>query len=220
MLNLINSSWPMFCVTLGLMLLCSLIMSAQSVNFFTKDGILRRFSILELQLPATASEVVNLIKGIYKLPDTQQQKTLGSLRGQLYTDFFFMPFAYGSIMILCLQVSQKMTLSIGMNFFKVLAVLQVAAWVCDIIENIYLLNKIKKDVVASTVGVHKAYLRMECFKWGAALFGAICAISAICYFWLTGRYEKESLNYLLIILLEIMVFITASKIFIRKSVIQ
>jgi hypothetical protein len=215
----ISSNWPLFCIAFGVMLFLRLIMSWQSVHFYTKDVILRRFSIMELELPSTPTELVNLIKGLYKLPDKQSVQAVKALKGQLYLDFLFMPFAYGAILLLCTLVSRKMNLTFGINIFMIFAFLQPVAWLCDIIENIYLLRKIRPDVEASTPAVHKAYLFMECIKWGIALISIISSVSAIFYFWLTGHYTLGSLRYLGIIAAEIAVFVAVSKIFIKKSVV-
>jgi len=216
----ITSSWPLFCYTFGAMLFLSLIMGLQSAHFYTKDVVLRKFSIIELEIPSTPLELVNLIKGLYKLPDMQSKKTVNALKGQLYVDFLFMPVAYGTICLLCMQVSHKMSLSFGTNIFMIFAYLQLIAWLCDIIENIYLLRKINPRVVESTKAVHKAYLLMECIKWGIALVSTICSVTAIFYFWLNGSYSSNSLNYLLIIAIEIVLFVAASKFFLKKIAID
>jgi hypothetical protein len=115
-------------------------------------------------------------------------------------------------------VAGKMQLVIGVDFFIVMAWLQALAWVCDIIENIYLLRKVKSPVLTEkSARVHKAYLYMEAVKWGLSLVGAICCISAICYFWLAGQYSGGSLYYLLIVIGEIAVFLLAAKLFMKKS---
>ncbi len=136
-------SWSLFCIAFGLMLLLTFIMNLQSANFYTNDSVIKKFSIMDLELPATATELVNLIKGLYKLPQPQSKKALSSLKGQLYIDFIFMPFAYGSIFLLSMMVSSKMQTPYGKNLFLIFAWLQIIPWLCDIIENIYLLNKIK-----------------------------------------------------------------------------
>ena len=211
------SSWPSFCVAFGGMLFLILIMKWQSTRFYTQDVVLRKFSIMELEMPATQMELVNLIKGLYDLPPATSAATVKALKGQLYTDFLFMPFAYGAILLLCMQLSNKISFSWGTNVFMVLAFLQLLAWLCDIVENIYLLNKIKPTVVASTLVVHKAYLSMECVKWGIALISTISAVAAICYFWLTGSYSFSSLYYLVIILGEVAVFFIVSSVFFKKK---
>lgn len=67
-------SWTLFCIAFGLMLLLTLIMGTQSLQFYTKEVVVKRFSIMELKLPATPKELVNLIKGLYGLPEPQSKK--------------------------------------------------------------------------------------------------------------------------------------------------
>ena len=210
-------SWPLFCIAFGLMLLFTFIMSVQSLHFYTKDVVVKKFSIMELELPASPTELVNLIKGLYKLPEPQSKKAVNALKSQLYIDFLFMPCAYGTIFLLCMLVSAKMQMSFGVNVFTLLAWAQLIPWLCDIIENIYLLRKIRPDPVLSIASVHKAYLRMEYIKWGIALSAAICAIAAICYFWLSGHYAVHSLYYLLIVVAEIILFSIAGKLFLKNK---
>ena len=110
-----------------------------------------------------------------------------------------------------MKVSLKMT-SFGHGLFAILAWLQCIAWLCDIIENIYLLNKIRPEPEASKPAVHVAYLVLEICKWGIALTAAVCSIAAMFYFWLVGRYSDHSIHYLLIIAAEIIVIFIAKKI--------
>ena len=211
-------SWPLFILTFGLMLLFYFIMAAQSSHFYTKDGVEKKFSIIELEFPASPVELVKLIRGLYRLPVKQEAiRSVTALRKQLYTDFLFMPFAYGSIFILCMLVSAKMQSSFGFEVFYVFAWAQIIPWLCDITENIYLLRKMKPHPPVSSDALHKAYLLMECVKWGISLGAAICAVAAICYFWLAGHYHVHSLNYLAIIAGEIIVFALMGKVFFKKK---
>ncbi len=211
-------SWAFFCVTFGLMLFFSFIMGIQNRNFYTKDGVEKKFSIMELELPASPKELVNLIRGLYRLPERRESiKAISALRRQLYIDFLFMPCAYGSIFLLCMLVSAKMQSSVGINIFSILAWAQIIPWLCDIIENIYLLRKMKPHPPVSAAVVHKAYLLMECVKWGISLGAAICAVAAICYFWLAGHYDVHSLNYLAIIAGEIILFVLFGNFFFKKK---
>ena len=203
--------WIYFCVAFGATLLISLLMSLQSANFYTLYVVIRKFSIIDLEFPVSALELATYIKGIFALPAEFSAKTLRALKGQLYLDFLFMPAAYGSIFILCMKVSMKLT-SFGHWVFAVLAWLQLIAWVCDIIENIYLLNKIHPEPVVSNTAVHKAYEMLEKCKWGIALTATICSIAAIFYFWLVGLYSFQSLNYFLIVVAEIIIFLGLKKI--------
>jgi hypothetical protein len=201
----IINPWNWLCISMAITLFTSFLMHLQSAQFYTNDVLIRKFSILDMQFPATARELPNLINGIYLLPAPQQQKTLRALRGQLWLDFLFMPAFYGSIFLLCMQVAGKMEAS-GRIFFAVLAWLQFVPWICDIIEGIYLLGKIHPNVPPSTPRIHRAYQLLEVCKWGTFLTATVCALSALLFFWLTGRYETASLQYLLILTGEIVLF--------------
>ena len=207
----INIDWIYFCIVFGAMLLISFIMKIQSANFYTMHVVLRKFNIIDLEFPASAQELVTFIKGIFLLPPELSKKSLHALRAQLYLDFLFMPALYGSIFLLCMKVSLKMS-SFGHRLFAILAWLQCIAWLCDIIENIYLLNKIRPQPVVSKPAVHRAYLALETGKWGIALTGIVCSIAAMFYFWLVGRYSDQSIRYVLIIAAEIIVIFIAKKI--------
>ncbi len=110
-----------------------------------------------------------------------------------------------------------MQLQTGYYIFMFFAFLQVVPWVCDIIENIYLLNKITEGVKETGRKKHKALLLMEVTKWGIALTATVCSLSAICYFWLTGQYSPTSFWYLVLILVEIALFLLFKKILIKKD---
>jgi len=212
----ITNSWLWFCIAFGVMLIIALVMKFQRKYFYTNDVVIRKFAMIDLELPSSSREVVNIINGIFLLPPDQSQKTLRALKGQLYIDFIFMPPTYGAIFLLCMDVSWKMS-SIGHGLFSTLAWLQVVAWLCDIIENIYLLNKIRPGVVASTDAAHKAYMLVEIIKWAIVLVSVVCSLFALSYFWLVGRYSYISLHYLIIILVEIILFIVAQKLIFKKS---
>lgn len=214
---LIINYWELFCTAFGLMLLFSFYMGLLSLDFYTMDVVKKKFSIMDLEVPAKPIELANLIRGLYKLPRPDAIKAIRALRWHFCFDFLFMPCAYGSVFLLCMLVSSRMELTFGGNIFTVLAWLQVIPWVCDIIENIYLLRKIKPHPRVSTKAVHKAYLIMEGVKWGIALIASICAISAVCYFWLSQNYGAHSLNYMLIAVIEIMVFLILGKLFLKEK---
>ncbi len=211
----ITDGWMWFCVANGIMLLLAFIMSLQSRAFFTYDVSVRKFSIMDLEFPASAQELKNIIHGIFLLPADDVIKTKRALRGQLLVDFLFMPAAYGSVFIACMNISGKMV-AFGQNTFAVLAWIQVIPWACDIIENIYLLRKIRPNVELSKPAVHKAYLVLEAVKWGIVSVGAVCAIYALLYFWLKGEYMIHSLRYLFVIIAEIILFVIATRVFLKK----
>jgi hypothetical protein len=210
-------SWTWFCIALGLSAITTIIMSRQAKHFFTLDVVERHFSILDLEFAATAKEIVHIIKGIYALPQPQSSQTIKALKGQLIVDFLFMPGIYGTVFLGCMHVSCKMTTNWGQASFVALAWLQLIPWLCDIIENIYLLNKIKPTVLPSTDSIHVAYQRMEIVKWGLSLTGGVCSIAALLFFWVSGKYVAVSLYYLLIIIGEVLLFFILAKLFVGKS---
>lgn len=204
--TLINDAWCWLCISMGILLLTTFVMMRQSRQFYTMDVVMRRFSILDLEFPGSRYEIPALIKGVYALPVDQRSKTLSALRGQLWTDFLFMPAAYGSIFLVCIKVAEKMNPA-GTTLFEWLAWLQLLPWLCDIIENIYLLRKTAPNVPASTEMVHKAYQWLEITKWGISSIGMVCGLSALLFFWVTGDFDTASLHYLLIMAAEAGVFI-------------
>lgn len=213
---LIETSWPLLCIVFGAMLTLTLIMSLMGRYFYTLDVVEKKFSIMDLEIPATAKELVNLIGGLYKLEQPKSRKAITALRAQLLVDFLFIPCAYGSIFILCMLVAAKME-SFGVDVFIVLAWLQIIPFTCDIIENVYLLQKIKPEPELSTPIVHRLYLFMELIKWLLASLAAISAIAAICYYWLSHYYSPGTLTYGLIIIAEVLVFLIIGKVLMKKK---
>lgn len=209
-------SWIWFCAALGLAAITTIIMSIQSRQFLTIDAVERRFSILDLEFASKPIEIPNIINGIYALPQPQSTKTLRALRGQLIIDFLFMPGIYGAVFFACMHVSLKMTTPWGKDAFAVLAWLQIIPWICDIIENIYLFSKTKHNVPPSSENLHAAYQKMELVKWGLSLTGGVCAIAALFFFWVSGKYLAVSFPYLLIIIAEIIAFFILAKLFVGK----
>src|ERR1700712_1839399 len=95
----INNGWMWFCIAFGAMLLISLIMKMLSRYFYTDDVVIRKFSLMDLELPASKREIVNLVKGIYRLPPQKSIKTVRALKSEIYLYFIFTPLAYGSIFL-------------------------------------------------------------------------------------------------------------------------
>lgn len=222
---LIHDTWWWFSIAFGIMLLSLLIMSLQGRYFYTLDVIVRKFSILDLEFAATPQELVKIISGIYKVPAflidnsvrVDTKRIISALKRQIITDFLlYMPATYGGIFLLCMKVATKMG-PVGEWFFSILAWLQLVAFFLDAIENMYLLQKIKAVSKPSGLFIHRAYQLLEVFKWGFALTGSVCAISAIFHFWVSGLYSEYSYYYLLVILGEIMLFVIAGVVILRKQ---
>jgi hypothetical protein len=206
----INFSWMYFCIAFGITLLISFIMSFQDKEFYLMHVVMRKFNIIDLEFPASAEELVSVIKDIYRLPAELSKKTIRALKNQLYLDFLFMPALYGSVFILSMKVSMKM-MYVGHKLFAVLAWLQLVSWVCDIIENIYLLNKIRPQPVVSKPAVHIAYEILEIVKWGIPLITLVCSLAAIFYYWIVGNYSYNSLLFTVVVIVEIIVFFGLKK---------
>src|SRR4051812_8850706 len=117
----INNSWYLFTLATGITLLLSFVMSMLSEHFYTNDVVIKKFSIMELQLPATAKEFVAILKGLYLMIPEKSKRAVRALKTHTFLDFIFMPFAYGSIFILCMKVAGAMQSFMGRTVFIVLA---------------------------------------------------------------------------------------------------
>ncbi len=198
----IPNTWMWFCICFGAAMFTSMLMSMHAEKFMTRDGSTRKFSIMNLEFPSSPLDIVNTIRGIYKLPEPASGKSLKALKNNLYIDFLFMPAIYGSIFLLCMHVSSKTTW-LGHPAFALFAWLQIVCWLFDVIENIYLLRKIQPEVEASSNLVHNLYRYLVVIKWGIALLGGVCALMVLLYFWFTGRYNHNNLYFVFILLIEI-----------------
>lgn len=202
----INTGWSWIALCFGVMVLTGFIMHLQSKNFYTLHVFVRKFSILDLEFPASALELATYIKGIFLLPKELSSKSLRALKGRLWVHFLFIPFMYGTIFLLCMHVSHKMNF-LGNYVFAILAWLQLIPFICDVIENCYLLQKIRPDPIVSTDFVHKTYQLLGKIKWGILLTAVVFSISALFYFWLTGHYSQRSTLFLLVLLGELILYI-------------
>jgi len=210
---IINHPWLWFCVGFALVQITSLWMQKLGNQLKTRDGSLHKFSIMDLEFPSSAQDMVNVINGIYRMPEMEIKKCLKALKFTLIVDFLFMPAIYGCIFLLCMHVAHK-TMHINPAVFETLAWLQVFAWLCDIFENAYILRKIHPDSTPSGKMSHAIYTAVVYSKWGIALIGGICASMAIFYFWLSGRYNPDNLFFAMVLIAEIVGF------FILKSVLN
>ncbi len=208
-----------FCVIFGLMLLLGAFAKLLSKNFYTLHVFVRKFSILDLEFPDSSLELTTYIRGIFLLPKELSQRSLRSLKSYLYLDFIFIPLVYGSLFLLCILISNKFTFW-GHYIFLILAWLQVIPFICDATKNFFLLKKIRPDAPVSTNVIHKAYLALEKIKWLLALVAAVFSLSALFYFWVTGKYSAGSFRSLIIVIIEIAVFFILRKMFAKGSNIE
>jgi len=208
-----------FCVIFGLMLLLGAFAKLLSKNFYTLHVFVRKFSILDLEFPDSPLELTTYIRGIFLLPKELSRRSLRSLKSYLYLDFIFIPLVYGSLFLLCLLISNKFTF-LGHYIFLILAWLQIIPFICDATKNFFLLKKIRPDAQVSTNVIHKAYLALEKVKWLLALVATVFSLSALFYFWVTGKYSTGSFRFLIIIIIEIAVFFILRKMFAKGSKID
>lgn len=200
----INASWDCICLAFGATILIGFFMHLLSKNFYTLHVFVRKFSILDLEFPASALELTTYIKGIFLLPKELSQKSLNSLKRRLYLNFLFSPLKYLTVFLLCIRLSQKMNY-FGDYIFIILAWAQIIPLICDLIENFYLLQKLHPDVAVSTFSAHKNYQLMARTKWGVFLVAVVFSMSSLCYFWLIGNFSSYSLKYLIILIAELVV---------------
>ncbi len=199
------------CILLGGTLIINLIMSRFYNNYFTLHVFVRKFSLIDIKSPATPLELATYINGIFALPKHLQQKSLLSLKGSLCLEFILMPLLYGTIFLLCIQISEKLD-SFGRLLFQVLAWIQIIALICGITGNIYLLKKIHPATKPSSDSVHFLLQIIENLKWTVSLSAVVCSISLMIYFWFTGNYLYSSIHFFLIIIAEIFIFLVLKKI--------
>lgn len=230
MSTIIADGWTWFCIAFSVVLFTSYLMNLQQQHFYTMDVVERKFTIMDLQFAANAKELAIIIKGIDGLQGKRKEKAVTALKAQLYIDFLFMAAAYSALFILCLKVSGKLSLNAGKMVFVVFAWCQLIAWMCDFAENVYLLNKIRSNIIIPedtvTASQEKVpqkeagfsmYGLLVFIKWGLALTGGVCSVFAFIYFWLAGEYERSSLQYLLIIAAELILFIVAGRLSAKRK---
>lgn len=207
----IPDSRELFYIIFGAMALIGVLMHLQSKNFYTLYVFVRKFSILDLEFPASALELSMYIKGIYLLPKELSSKSLRALKGRLYLHFLFIPLLYGAIFLLCIEIGNKMN-HWGNYIFTTLAVIQMIPLICDVAENFYLLQKIHPNVSPSKLSVHKAYQLLGKIKWVIASVAVVFAISTLFYFWLSGNFSFRSIQFLYIIVGELIIIYILARI--------
>jgi hypothetical protein len=163
------------------------IMGAQSKHFKFQRGVaVTSFSIMDMEFPGNEASISNIITGIPKLPEPLGSESIKALKGNLYSDFLFMAAVYPFIALLCYHTAELMQ-HFGRWVFLILAILQIVAWVFDLLENKYLLHKIKHPYPAQPKRF-KQYKNMVLTKWAFATTGLVTSLSAHVYFWVTGLY--------------------------------
>lgn len=232
----IPNLWICFLASSTLTMIFAYIMHRQSLMLFTRIGTKKKFSVMDLEFPSSSVDLRKVLSGINKLEPKQIIKTKKALKGNLYVDFLFMPFAYFTIFLLCMHIADRN----GNPVFAILAWLQVITWICDLWENSYIL-KIYKSVNSvnsvpavnlncidekncSTAFDHYkeesgfiVFKYMVRIKWAIALAGLICSLLMLFYYWITRQYNTEALPYLYMFFGVVILFIIISM-FSKKKV--
>lgn len=181
--------WWYFFAAFALFVVTTIIMSRQSKNFWYMRGTaLTKFSIMELEFPGSTDSISKIINGMARLRPELAARSRAALKANLLWDFLFMPGAYLSIFFLCMQIA-KLIDEPGRILMVILAWLQIVAWLLDIIENYYLLHKLKNPYTAR-LSVHKNFRRMVSLKWAIASTGVVSGLSLLLYFWLIGKFRE------------------------------
>lgn len=212
-------SWCLICITFGTTILAGFIMHLLSKKFYTLHVFVRKFSILDLEFPVSALELSTYIKGIFLLPKELSEKSLHALKNRFYINFLFILLKYATIFLLCIKLSQKMSF-LGNYIFIVLAFLQIIPFLCDLVENFYLLQKLSPNASVSTDTVHKNYQLMAKIKWSIFLTAVVFCITTLVYFWLIGNFSDHSLVYLIVIIAELVLIFILMKITANSSKID
>ncbi|UYQ95059.1 hypothetical protein MKQ68_08120 [Chitinophaga horti] len=204
--------WFYFAICFTLFLITSYVMSRIAKQFcICKAGANVPFSIMDLELPVSERELVNMV---LTMPDTAKR----AVRRHLAADYLFMLAVYPGIALLCCIAADRMKPSVGAWFFWALAALQIVPWLFDVMENSYLARKLNKPVVDEQrpKAFHRFVWRVQA-KFVIAVTGAITAVFALLYYWLTADFNPDTPWYLLFMLAESLLFVIFLKIRGRKQ---
>jgi hypothetical protein len=141
---------------------------------FVQNGEL--FTIIGLEISYSREELMALLGGL-----EPPIKTI--LRYHLFFDFAFMAGIYPCIASLCMLVRNRFRGSGHRRVLFIAALLQTAAWVCDIYENCCLLQWINDPVTGNAFGFYHVAVYI---KWSLALGGIFVAAG----YWLLAIGRK------------------------------
>ncbi len=128
-----------------------------------------KFTILGLELFYPKEVITGIV-------DSLDHRTKTILQYHLYFDFAFMAGVYPAITSLCMMAREKLKSSWLTKIIYIMAFLQLAAWACDIAENLYLLAWIRKPVIGNEFGL---YHFLVATKWVIAFAGLLLALPIV-----------------------------------------
>ncbi|MFZ9387328.1 MAG: hypothetical protein ACO25B_05550 [Chitinophagaceae bacterium] len=159
-----NTAWKrIFPVCLALFAATAICMKWMEGRFLSNGEL---FSILGLEITYPAPRISAVLTGL-----EEPARTL--LLYHLRFDFVFMAGVYPGIAALCMMARGKFRGKLFRNILLVLAGLQLVAWGCDIIENMYLLRWLKNP---SKIDGYFYFHMVVWIKWGLALSGFAVSI--------------------------------------------
>jgi len=126
----------------------------------------KKFSIIGLEIYYSKAKIIEIITGI----DIHVKSIL---KYQLVFDFAFMAGVYPGIASLCMIAYNKTTKKALKRILLIFGLLQIVAWLCDIVENIYLLNWISDPTMITDTGLYHIFVFL---KWILALSAVILSI--------------------------------------------
>jgi len=137
-------------------------------------------SIFGLELFYPADKIISIFLGI-------DAKVKIILSYHLIFDFIFMAGVYPGIACLCMMAAERISMKSIKRVLFILAFLQIAAWIFDIVENYHLLKWLKNPVIGDEFGFYHIVVYS---KWVIALTGAIVALSLL----LVSLFRKKNLQ--------------------------
>jgi hypothetical protein len=140
-------------------------------------------SIFGLEFFYPADKITSIFLGI-----NAEVKTI--LGYHLVFDFIFMAGVYPGIACLCMMAAERINMKSIKRILFVLAFLQLAAWIFDIVENYHLLKWLKNPVIGDEFGFYHVVVYS---KWIIALTGAIVALSITLINWLRSKNKKPEI---------------------------
>lgn len=188
MATILSNPWFYVVLCFTVFLLTTAWLTAIARHFYTQSFTRLPFSIFDLEFALSEAQLVKLI-------EQTEEGVKKKLRLHLRVDFLFMAAVYPGIALLCYITAQKMEYG-GRYLFLALAALQALPLLFDIIENGYLLRKLRRPVTSDGPVSFSVYQFLVKAKFAIALPGIVCAGSALLFFWLTGNYAYATLGYL------------------------
>lgn len=161
-----NQWKKLFLCCLGLFAGTAFCMKWMEGNFLQNGEL---FTIIGLEISYPKEKVVAILSGL-----DDHVKTI--LRYHLSFDFAFMAGVYPGIAALCMMARHKIRGATIRNILSGLAILQVAAWGCDIFENMCLLKWIKNPVIEQGFGTFHLIVAA---KWIIALAGVLTSVPLV-----------------------------------------